>query len=163
MASRSRGRARNIRSASPCEMMWWPVLPSPTEARSSTMSLRRTLERLRRYSLAPSVCTSREMETSLNESGKLLPLLSKVSVTDARLIRGAEPEPLKIRSSPRLPRSILSDCSPKTQRKASAMLLFPEPLGPTIAVMGASKVSSVFFANDLKPESSIFFNRTELL
>jgi len=50
-------------------------------------------------------------------------------------------------------RSVFIDCSPSTKRNASAVLLFPEPFGPTIAVMGASKRNSLFLENDLKPES----------
>ena len=46
------------------------------------------------------------------------------------------------------------DCSPMTQRMASAILDFPLPLGPTTAVMAWSKVRRVFWGKDLNPCSS---------
>ena len=49
------------------------------------------------------------------------------------------------------------DCSPRTNRKASAMLDFPEPFGPTIAETFEVKLSSLFLAKLLNPESSIDF------
>ena len=39
--------------------------------------------------------------------------------------------PLKMTSCILVPRSVFADCSPSTQRTASATLLFPHPLGPT--------------------------------
>jgi len=51
-------------------------------------------------------------------------------------------------------RSDLADCSPRTQRIPSAILLFPHPFGPTIVVTPGSKLSFVFSAKDLKPVSS---------
>jgi hypothetical protein len=47
--------------------------------------------------------------------------------------------------------SDFTDCSPSTKRNDSATLLLPDPLGPTIAVIGAENSSSLFLANDLKP------------
>ena len=46
------------------------------------------------------------------------------------------------------------DCSPSAKRNASATLLFPEPLGPTIAVAACEKSSTVFRAKDLNPTIS---------
>jgi hypothetical protein len=43
--------------------------------------------------------------------------------------------PAKITSSMRVPRRLLALCSPKTQLIASLMLDFPQPFGPTMAVM----------------------------
>src|SRR3989344_5377701 len=91
--------------------------------------------------------------------------LSKWSITAARFCRPppADAKPFQIKSSPRPPRSDLIDRSPSTQRKASAQLDLPEPLGPTIAVIGRSKRKVVGLANDLNPESSNFFNRIIVL
>ncbi|EKD27199.1 MAG: hypothetical protein ACD_79C00815G0001 [uncultured bacterium] len=49
-------------------------------------------------------------------------------------------------------------CSPKTQRIASTTLLFPQPLGPTKAVIPLLRMISVLSANDLKPSIVTFFN-----
>ncbi len=51
----------------------------------------------------------------------------------------------------------LMDCSPRTKRKASATLDFPEPLGPTIADTGVSNFKLTFLAKDLNPDISIDF------
>src|SRR3989344_279574 len=90
-------------------------------------------------------------------------LLSNTSFTPARFIRGMAGETPQIISSPFLPRIDFIDCSPSTNRKPSATLLFPDPLGPTIAAMADVNASSVFFPNDLKPESSVDFKYTHLL
>ena len=62
--------------------------------------------------------------------------------------------PPKITSSILPPRRFLVDCSPMTQRMASAIFDFPLPLGPTTAVMAWSKVRRVFWGKDLNPCSS---------
>ncbi len=59
--------------------------------------------------------------------------------------------PLKITSSIRSPRRLLALCSPITHVMASATLLLPHPLGPTIAVTPLSKASSERSENDLNP------------
>ena len=59
--------------------------------------------------------------------------------------------PPKMTSSILLPRRALLRCSPMTQRMASEMLDFPEPLGPTMAVISFSNVSRVLSGKDLKP------------
>ena len=69
-------------------------------------------------------------------------------------------EPAKIISGMRPPRKLLTDCSPKTQRIASVILLLPLPLGPTIAVIFSSKSIIVRLANDLNPTISIRFKYT---
>ena len=63
-------------------------------------------------------------------------------------------EPLKMTSAISEPRKALADCSPKTQRIASKMLDFPQPLGPTIAVTPVGNSKRVFSAKDLKPINS---------
>src|SRR5205823_1304403 len=60
-----------------------------------------------------------------------------------------------MRSSMRWPRSDLALCSPRAQRPASSTLLFPQPWGPTIAVMPGSTFTTVFSPNDLKPGSAM--------
>src|SRR3990167_1248845 len=59
-------------------------------------------------------------------------------------------------SSMELPRRSLVLCSPSTHRMASKTLLFPHPLGPTMAVMPGSKLRMVLSANDLNPKISNF-------
>ncbi len=66
--------------------------------------------------------------------------------------------PLKITSTILEPRNALADCSPRTQRMESEMLLFPHPFGPTTAEMPDSKASTVGSTKDLKPWNSIFFS-----
>src|SRR3989338_4777206 len=88
---------------------------------------------------------------SEEEIVKILSLLSKAIATEARDIFPKFFEPLNIRSVPPLPRKDFIDCSPSTKRKDSTTLDFPEPFGPTIEVIGVSKDSVVFFANDLNP------------
>src|SRR5919197_3959732 len=53
------------------------------------------------------------------------------------------------------PRRSRAWVSPRTHLKASTMLVLPEPLGPTIAVIPPSKTISVERAKVLKPESVI--------
>ena len=52
------------------------------------------------------------------------------------------------------PRKSFELCSPKTQRIASATLLFPQPFGPTIAVTPLSNLISSLSAKDLNPATS---------
>ncbi len=65
--------------------------------------------------------------------------------------------PLKIISSLLSPFSDFALWPPRTQRRASTMLLFPVPFGPTMAVMPGWKMILVRSGNDLNPWSSIFF------
>ena len=63
-------------------------------------------------------------------------------------------EPLKMTSSILSPRRLLALCSPRTHVSASATLLLPQPLGPTMAVTPRSNASSDRSEKDLKPEIS---------
>jgi len=63
-------------------------------------------------------------------------------------------EPWKMTSSIRAPRRTRGLCSPKTQRTASEMFDFPQPLGPITAVTPGSTSTSTLSANDLNPASS---------
>src|SRR4029078_9330498 len=62
--------------------------------------------------------------------------------------------PLKMTSSILSPRRLLALCSPRTHVMASATLLLPHPLGPTIAVTPSSKASADRSENDLNPAIS---------
>src|SRR5881394_3246378 len=59
--------------------------------------------------------------------------------------------PLLMTSSIFSPRRLLALCSPITHVMASATLLLPQPLGPTMAVTPLSKASSDRSENDLNP------------
>ena len=76
---------------------------------------------------------------------------SKVSVTDAMPPGLRAAEPAKITSIISLPRSDLLDRSPSTHLIASTTLDLPQPFGPTIPVIGSSKVKVVRSAKLLKP------------
>ena len=65
--------------------------------------------------------------------------------------------PLKITSAISPPRKALADCSPSTHRMASEILDFPQPLGPTTAVIPGSKFRIVLSANDLNPTAFRLF------
>ena len=67
--------------------------------------------------------------------------------------------PLKITSCMLPPRRLLADCSPNTQLIASLIFDFPQPFGPTMAVMPPPLNStSERSQNDLNPTSSTFFS-----
>ena len=53
------------------------------------------------------------------------------------------------------PRRCLADCSPIAQRMASTMFDLPQPLGPTIDVIGSGNEMVVLSTNDLKPQISM--------
>ena len=67
------------------------------------------------------------------------------------------PDPAKIMSSSFFARRRRPDCSPSTQRNASAMFDFPEPLGPTMAVMPCPNSNVVRTAKLLNPWRSSRF------
>ena len=75
----------------------------------------------------------------------------RIRETCAKPIGERTSVPPKMTSSILLPRRALVRCSPMTQRIASEMLDFPDPLGPTMAVMSFSKVRRVLSAKDLNP------------
>src|SRR3712207_7867546 len=52
---------------------------------------------------------------------------------------------------------------PRTQVRASTMLDFPDPLGPTITVMPGSSSRTVRSAKDLNPRRAMVLRNTELL
>jgi hypothetical protein len=75
----------------------------------------------------------------------------KTIVAEAMLARGLSSEPVKIISSVLRPRKTLYACSPNTQRNASAILDFPDPLGPTMAVTFPGKSNNILLAKVLYP------------
>src|SRR5207247_1058552 len=60
---------------------------------------------------------------------------AKWTGTLAHATRFAASVPLKMTPATASPRSDFADCSPKTLRTASSAFDFPQPFGPTIAVM----------------------------
>ena len=79
---------------------------------------------------------------------------SKVSITSAIESGGFDSEPLKMTSSIERPRRCRADCSPSTQRIASATFDLPQPFGPTTPVTPSSKATTVLSMNDLNPTMS---------
>src|SRR4029079_18656720 len=80
---------------------------------------------------------------------------SNVSDTSARPAGPRLSEPAKITSSIARPRRCFADCSPMTHRIKSTMFDLPQPLGPTIDVIGSGKEMVVLSTNDLKPQISM--------
>ena len=74
-----------------------------------------------------------------------------MSDTCATPMAGRFAVPPKITSCIFPPRSVRLLCSPMTQSMASEIFDFPEPFGPTMAVMSRSKVSRVRSGKLLKP------------
>src|SRR5713101_6992129 len=58
-----------------------------------------------------------------------------------------------------LPRRRVGACSPSTHRMASTTLDFPQPFGPTTAVIPGAKLMLVGSRKDLKPTTSRLFRR----
>ncbi len=151
---RLRGSALIISSILPWPTNEYESRPIPVSRKSSVISFSRQGRRLIKYSLSWLRNTRRVIMTSIASKGKRLDELSKTTVTSANpmLLRLAVPP--KIMSSMRLPRRTRGDCSPKTHFTASAILLLPLPLGPTMAVRPSPSSISVLSANDLKPYTS---------
>src|ERR1700712_4025860 len=96
----------------------------------------------------------------LNSVGRRFLVFSKVRLTSARPLALRLFEPLKTRLSRFSDLKCEIFCSPITQRMLSTILLFPQPLGPTIPVMFSSKLTRVLSAKLLKPLISRDFSRT---
>ena len=69
--------------------------------------------------------------------------------------------PVLITSSIFSARMFFAPCSPSTHLTASTTLLFPQPFGPSSAVIPSAKEIRVLSANDLKPKISRFLRNTE--
>ena len=116
------------------------------------MSSRRQGAPLIRYSVAPARSVEREIVTSVRSSGRIREVLSRVSSTSAMPSRGRPAEPAKMTSSIDAPRRLEGAWEPSTHDRASAMLDFPEPLGPTMTLTPGWNSSTVGSANDLNPD-----------
>jgi hypothetical protein len=81
--------------------------------------------------------------------------LSKNNSTEAFETGFREDEPLKTTSVIESLLKFFAELSPRTQRKASITLDFPQPFGPTIHDMLDGNVTEVGSTKDLKPESLI--------
>ena len=96
------------------------------------------------------------MVTSEYSVGRIPLVFSMVSETSAIPMGFRFFVPLKITSSILSLRNVLGRCSPSAQRIASTTFVFPQPLGPTMAVIPASNFKLTLFANDLNPTTSNF-------
>lgn len=100
------------------------------------------------------------MVTVVNSVGNNCRLFSNVSDTSAIPEALRVREPLKMRSSKLSERKAFILCSPITHLIASTIFDLPQPLGPTIPVMGWSNNTVVLSAKDLNPFISNDFNFT---
>ncbi len=83
-----------------------------------------------------------------------------VKVTSATFKAGLLSVPVKITSVFSFARKFLGFFSARTHFIASTTLLFPQPLGPSKAVIPSEKSIWVRSANDLKPNISRLFKNT---
>ena len=91
------------------------------------------------------------MDTSAVSKENSWALLSNTMVTSAAFFGFLPSAPEKMISSVFCPRRLWTFCSPKTQRTASEILLFPQPFGPTITVIPSANSIVVLSAKDLNP------------
>jgi len=150
-ARRSSGRDERIASICPCAITEYDVVPTPVPMKSRWMSRRRHGLLFRKYWPSPLRKTRRVTVTSLYSVPSFSSQSAKVMLTSAMLSALRESVPLKMTSVIAEPRRAVGRCSPNTQRIESEMLLLPQPLGPTTAVMPGSKTRRVFCAKLLKP------------
>ena len=83
--------------------------------------------------------------------GSLPELLCTVIETSQTPSGFVPSDPLKMTSSILPLLNMEYFCSPKTQRIASTMFVFPHPLGPTTVVMPCPSFMTSLLAKDLKP------------
>ena len=91
------------------------------------------------------------MVTSSASHSSMPSELSMTSDTWAKPMAGLLAVPPKMTSCIFPPLSVLELCSPITQSMASEILDFPEPFGPTMAVMSLRNSSLVLSGKDLNP------------
>ena len=84
--------------------------------------------------------------------------LSNVIETSAMFFEDRFAVPENITSSIPVPRILFAEVSPMHHLKASIILDFPQPLGPTIPVRPFSIKKTFFSTNDLNPVNSSFVN-----
>ena len=132
----------------------------PVSINNSRISFNRQVLLFIRYSLSPLLYTFRVICTSSASIGSALapsPLEFEISkLTSAVPAAFLLLLPLNITSAICPLRRLLALCSPSTHFTASTTLLLPQPFGPTIAVMGESKVNSILSAKLLNPSRVIF-------
>src|SRR5437868_14902135 len=121
------------------------------------MSRKRQGVLFNRYSEFPSRYTRRVTRTSCQSTPRSDSQFVNVKETSPNPSGLRKSVPLKMTSAISPPRSAFADCSPKTHRIASEMLLFPQPFGPTIAATPGTKLSVVLSAKDLKPRAVRLF------
>ena len=151
MSRLSSGRAVSTWSTRFCPMMARDPFPRPVLARSSWISFSRQVRLLILKSLSPLRRSLLVMDTSVVSRGSSWAELSNTSCTSAPFFACLDSEPEKMISSAFCPRRFLTFCSPSTQRTASEILLFPQPLGPTMTVMPSANSMVVLSAKDLNP------------
>ena len=103
------------------------------------------------YSVSPPREILRVSDTSSYGKEMRPKVLSKISVTSAAPAGSRESEPEKIKSDIEPARKVPGLPSPSANNTASVMLLFPEPLGPTITVIPSESGIRTGRANVLKP------------
>ena len=85
--------------------------------------------------VVPAVLDGKSVSTIGDGAGSAWSLLSSVIATYAKPTGLRFCVPANMTSSIFAPRSCFALCSPRTHLTASATLLFPEPLGPTMPVI----------------------------
>ena len=158
ISRRSAEEACKILSSCPCPISTCISRPIPASARISCTSARRAGDPLISYSLPPARNIVREISTVSAGIDSAPSVLSRRKTTWARpnwdfppFSAPLVPEPAKITSCMEPPRRVFAPCSPITQASASIILDFPEPLGPTTALMPGANSNVVDDAKDLKP------------
>ena len=140
----------------PCSIIEYARAPTPVSINSSRMSLSRQTLLFMLYSLSPLLYIRRVIWTwsvSIASRPELLEINRLTSAVPAGFLLLL---PLNITSAIWSLRRLFTRCSPRTHLTASTTLLLPQPLGPTIAVIGESKTNSVLSAKLLNPLRAIF-------
>src|SRR4030043_117797 len=144
----------------PCSIIEYALTPTPVSINNSRISFSRHTLLFIRYSLSPLLYIRRVICTSsASIANCLLPVplgFERNKLTSAVPAGFLLLLPLNITSAICSLRRLLTLCSPSTHFTASTTLLLPHPLGPTIAVIGESKVNSTLSAKLLKPSRTIF-------
>src|SRR5699024_8985465 len=107
----------------------------PVSIKGALLSVHRHGEPLIRCSLTPERDRRLEMVSSLYSVGNSPLLWTRVGETSAIPSAFLWAVPLEITVDMLADRNRVGRCSPRTQRMASTILDFPQPLGPTIAVI----------------------------
>jgi len=130
-------------------------VPSCKAAKSSTKSFWRASFLFKKYSVLPSRCIIFSISKVSASTISSRFTSSKTNLTLALWPAGLNSLPLKIKFTLLSVRKLFELCSPRTQRKASTIFDFPDPFGPTIALIPLGNCKIVLSANDLNPLISI--------